>query len=122
MERSRSGRWGVFPVCSKHAGISERLPRIPGKRLFAHQTRSGTPIAAYVLAREYGYESNAIYNVAKAVEYCQIASDRKYAPAQYLLGYSYTTGFGVQVDVTGSGADPFGGREEIPVGARLPQE
>lgn len=92
------GPVGTFPRCDGHRPISGNDYLGFLERTARQTNLTWAPLAAYQLARDYGYQGNKIYDVAKAIDYCRQSAGQGYAPAQYLLGISYDMGHGVEKD------------------------
>jgi len=87
---------GQFPTCSKHGAISDKQFMTFVEMGANSSNQEYGAMAAYVLARDFGFEGNESRDMVKAIKYCKIAAAKDYAPAQYMLGYSYTMGHGVE--------------------------
>lgn len=97
------GSAGELPSCSKHGQLSWK--QYIQLLTFDVQDDSGgeedyvlVAQAAYALAKYYGNPKAKQYDLAKAIRYAEKSAAKNFAPAQFLLSYSYTVGHGVTQD------------------------
>lgn len=97
-----AGAAGQMPSCSKHGPLSQKEYVAWLKEYADLAEKAGSSdhsgMAWYALAKHYGHPKSADHDMAKAIQCAEKAAAVGYAPAQFMMSYSYLNGFGVQKD------------------------